>query len=97
MKKKIPIFLEYIFFSILIISILCIIIDIALISSDSLNDNQQIISTNYDTAIIKLADDSVITVNIKVWTDCEESIEIKTTDDYVYRVSVDNCSLINNK
>jgi hypothetical protein len=50
---------------------------------------------SYDKAIIKLANDEVIEVQVKAWTDYEgEQIQITAKDGTVYLVNSVNCTLI---
>ena len=60
--------------------------------------NQTFIDTNYtyDRAIIKLANDEVIEVEVKEWRDYEygEQLQIITPDGTVYLTSSTRCDLI---
>lgn len=59
--------------------------------------NYQMIDTTftYDKAIIKLANDEVIEVKIKTWTDYDgEQIQITAEDETVYLTNSFRCDLI---
>lgn len=59
--------------------------------------NYKIIDTkwSYDTAIIKLANDEIVEVNVQSWTDYEgEQIQIIADDGTVYLTSSYRCDLI---
>lgn len=59
--------------------------------------NKQLFDTTYtfDRAIIKLANDEVIEVDIKSWTDYDgEQLQIISKDGTVYLVSSYRCDLI---
>jgi hypothetical protein len=62
--------------------------------------NAQIIDTTYrfDKAMIRLQDDSVITVDIQSWGDYEgqDQIQIKDTQGKTYLVHSANCTLFSN-
>lgn len=61
------------------------------------NNNHQIIDTTYkyDTAIIKLANDDVIIVDVKSWKDYEgEQLQITANDGTVYLTNSFRCDLI---
>ena len=59
--------------------------------------NYKIIDTkwSYDTAIIKLANDEIVEVNVQSWTDYEgEQIQVIADDGTVYLTSSYRCDLI---
>lgn len=59
--------------------------------------NKQFLDTTYtfNKAMIKLQNNTVITVDIESWTDYEgEQLQIKSTDGTVYVVNSVNCTLI---
>ncbi len=59
--------------------------------------NKQIIDTTYtfNKAMIKLQDDTVVTVDIESWTDYAdgEQLQIKSKDGVTYLVNSVNCTL----
>ena len=59
--------------------------------------NKQIIDTTYtfNKAMIKLQDDTVVTVDIESWTDYDdgEQLQIKSKDGVIYLVNSMNCTL----
>lgn len=80
---------------------ICVIICLVLMLTGCSYSGYDFVDTNYsfDKAYIKMPNDTVVTVEIKSWSDSEdgEQLTIKAQDGTIYLVNSVNCVLVKEK